>query len=293
MKPIFFYAIPLLLLTLTSAVNLPQEEFTSLLDEKLSQWEIYISYKYYGPSDGSIPKDKQGRLQTPLGYNPSHNKTFSVIEENGQQVLKVTGEYYGCVFTKKEYENYHLKLRVKWGERKWNPRLKEEKDSGILYHSTGECGVDYWGSWMQGQEFQIIENSIGDYWSIAQSQIDIASVFNDRDSIYSFDPIGTIRTFGHNSKDGNYCKAGINGQKEDNEWNTLELICYKDQSLHIVNGKVAMALKNPKQLINGQLVSVTKGKIQLQSEAAEVYFKDIQIKQIQEIPSEFASYFRK
>lgn len=36
---------------------------------------------------------------------------------------------------------------------------------------------------------------------------------------------------------------------------------------------------------------LVKGKIQLQSEAAEVFYKDIQIKNIDGIPAEYASYF--
>jgi hypothetical protein len=46
--------------------------------------------------------------------------------------LKISGEVYGCVFTKKEYANYHFRLKVKWGDKKWHPRKKLLKDSGVL-----------------------------------------------------------------------------------------------------------------------------------------------------------------
>ena len=47
------------------------------------------------------------------------------------------------MFTKQDYANYYLKLQVKWGAKKWPPRLDEPRDSGILYNSQGEAGVDY------------------------------------------------------------------------------------------------------------------------------------------------------
>ena len=61
----------------------------------------------------------------------------------------------------------------KWGEKKWEPRLTEPKDSGILYHSRGAFGVDYWKSWALSQEFQVIEHGIGEYWTQATSAFDI------------------------------------------------------------------------------------------------------------------------
>ncbi len=45
------------------------------------------------------------------------------------------------VFTKEEYSNYHLSLKVKRGDKKWDPRKKLLKDSGILYHSIGPLGA--------------------------------------------------------------------------------------------------------------------------------------------------------
>ncbi|WP_211236749.1 family 16 glycoside hydrolase [Sporocytophaga myxococcoides] len=70
----------------------------------------------------------------------------------------------------------------------------------------------------------------------------------------------------------------------------MELITFGDKSLQIVNGKVVMALSNSSYM-DGILKPLTKGRIQLQSEAAEVFFKDIKIKPITKLPSEYADYF--
>jgi hypothetical protein len=44
---------------------------------------------------------------------------------------------------------------------------------------------------------------------------------------------------------------------------------------------------------DGKAYSLTKGKIQLQSEAAEVYYKDIQIKNLESMPKEMKFYIKK
>jgi hypothetical protein len=80
-------------------------------------------------------------------------------------------------------------------------------------------------------------------------------------------------------------------ESKPGEWTTLELICFKDKSLHIVNGEVVMVLKNSAYTRDGKIIPLTKGKIQLQSEAAEVFFKDIEIKSIAEVPAKYAALF--
>jgi len=87
--------------------------WTPLLDKELSQWDNYLSYRYTEEFDGTQPKDSAGNLIPPVGANKDSYGIFTVIEENNQPVLKVSGEIYGCISTKASYENYHFKLKVK------------------------------------------------------------------------------------------------------------------------------------------------------------------------------------
>ena len=49
-----------------------------------------------------------------------------------------------------------------------------------------------------------------------------------------------------------------------------------------------MALYNSKyKNADGKIVPLTKGRIQIQSEAAEVFYKNIQIKSIKKLPRKF------
>jgi hypothetical protein len=71
----------------------------------------------------------------------------------------------------------------------------------------------------------------------------------------------------------------------------VELITFEDKSVHIVNGEVVMVLRNSRYLDDGQATPLTGGQIQLQSEAAEVYFKNIRIRSLEALPAAYAAYF--
>ncbi len=88
-----------------------------------------------------------------------------------------------------------------------------------------------------------------------------------------------------------HCLRGKDVEKPFGEWNTLELICFEDKAIYIVNGEVVMSLSGSRYKDGNELKPLTKGKIQLQSEAAEVYFTDIEIKNIRSLPKEYRRYF--
>lgn len=277
----------LILFTTTSFHS--KDEWTNLLDKKLSKWEMYQSFRHKLGYKGEAPKDENGNLIKPIGYNINQDNVFSVIEVEGNPILHINGDIYGCLFTKKDFGNYHLKLKIKWGEKKYVPRINEPKDAGVLYHSQGECGVEYWRTWMLSQEFQVTEAGMGDYWSQASSREDVKAVKKGND--YFFDKNGTLTPFGSGTGNGGFCHAGVDAENK-NGWNVLELITYGDKSIRLVNGKVVMALSNSRYVVDGVEKPLVSGKIQLQSEAAEVFYKDIKIKSISAMPAEYAEYFK-
>lgn len=281
----------LLLFIIASSFTESESTWVSLLDTELSQWDTYLSYRHQVDYNGSQPKDAEGNEIEPIGLNPTGYEVFEVVEENEEPVLRVSGEIYGCLISKKEYENYHLRLKVKWGDRKWIPREEKLKDTGILYHSIGPVGVEYWRSWMLSQEFQIMEGHMGDYWSQANSAIDIRAFVPEGVMNPVADPRPDFIGLGAGQEAGGYCMRSENAEKPNGEWNTLELISYDGKNLHIVNGKVVMVLKNSRYVENGKSAPMTRGKIQIQSEAAEVFFKDIAIRALDEMPEQYLKYF--
>ena len=266
-------------------------QWMDLLDKDLSQWENYLSYRYPEGYDGEIPKDAEGNDLKPIGLNKDEFGVFTMIEEDGQPVLRISGEIYGCVATKSEFENYHLKLQVKWGDKKWHPRKQLLKDSGILYHSIGPHGAESWRSWMLSQEFQVMQGHMGDFWSQANSAIDIRAYLPE----YIMNPVADksqpFLALGRGEEIQGYCMRSANYERPHGEWNELELICFENKSIHIVNGEVVMILKNSRYVENGKKVSMNKGKIQLQSEAAEVFYKKIELRNLTSLPDKYAELF--
>lgn len=265
--------------------------WTNLLDANLSQWDMYLSYKHKDNYNGQVPLDSEGKAIAPIGYNKNEAGVFTVIQEDKVPVLKVSGEYYGCVFTKNSYKNYRLKLKVKWGTKKWEPRTDKLLDAGVLYHSQGEAGVDYWRAWMLSQEFQFMEGHFGDYWNIGKAAIDIKAFASEGVMTSIADESQSFLPFGTNTDRTGYCTRKDNHESAMGDWTEIELVCFEGKSLHVVNGHVVMVLQNSRYWDDTKYNPLIEGKIQLQSEAGEVYYKEVMIKPIHEMPKEFQKYF--
>ena len=270
----------------------------NLLDDDLSQWRIYQSYALTNDFvPYHRPTDSLGNEIPPIGYDVNLDDEFRVEELGGEKVLHVSGEYYGCAFTKESYGNYHLRLKVKFGENKFEPRLDKVKDSGMLYHSIGECGNDGWVTWMRSHEFQILEHasmegSTGDYYTVLGTHMDIRSnprMESPAWSMYSYSPDAPLRTVG--AAGGGATCQGPDVSDPSAEWISVELICFEDKAIHIVDGNVKMALENSAYWDGEKDIPLTEGKIQLRSQAAEVYYKDIEIRPIKAIPDEYSYLF--
>lgn len=272
------------------------EDWQQLLDKDLSHWRVYQSYQHTNDFRGRAPVDAEGEKIPPIGYDKNLYDLFTISEEAGEPVLRVSGETYGCVISNQSYRNYHLRLQVKFGQKRWEPRLEKALDSGLLYHSVGDAGVDYWLSWMRSFEFQVMqsgttEGNSGDFWSIAGTKADIKISQPDPEKrTYYYDPEGEWLTVGSRGVT-NFCGTEDHNSPEG-EWTTLELICYEGQSVHIVNGEVVMALKNLRYTDKGEDKPLVEGRLQLQSEAGEVFYKGIEIRPLEQMPEKYVSYFQ-
>jgi hypothetical protein len=67
------------------------------------------------------------------------------------------------------------------------------------------------------------------------------------------------------------------------------LIAFGEDAIHIVNGKVVIRLHGPRRIDGDRTTPVTSGPIILQSEGAEIFYRDIEIRPITAIPAEFAA----
>jgi hypothetical protein len=273
-----FYLLCLLTITgFTVVGHTDAKGWTMLFNGKdLRGWDSYL-----GPEP-----DSNGRKLSdqPVGLNKDPRSVFTVVEDNGEKVIRISGDGFGAISTKKEYANYHLQLEFKWGMLQLGKKKGRKKDSGLLYHSVGPYGADN-KAWMRSQEFQVEEGNCGDYWGCAGGMADIPAV-RKADSTYIYDPAGALYTFRADNKTGRHCIKRGDAEKASGQWNTLDLYCHGDTSVHVVNGRVMMVLYHNRQLEDGQVLPLTKGKIQLQSEGAEVFYKQVRIQPLAMIPAE-------
>jgi hypothetical protein len=231
-------------------------------------------------------------------------RIFNVAMDQGQPVIHITGDGYGGLITKNEYTNYHLIAEYRWGDRKWGDRANAAKDSGILLHGIGPDGgstvqrnsaLDGRGGvglspWLASIEFQIIERGVGDLLILG----------GDDASGKPLDIAVTVETTRKGPADSQafwFQKGGepkriargadatrVNWVNKDTErtgdrgrfdadspgqgWTRLEAIMDGNRMTWLVNGVTVMEASN---------VTPTAGKLQFQTEMAEIYFRRIEL----------------
>jgi hypothetical protein len=269
-------SILLLFAILLSTKGISQNpSWTKLLNEKdLTGWDTYL-----GPSYDTILNAWD---HSPLGLNTDPMKVFSIVTIDGHAALRISGERFGGISTQQAFKNYHLRLEFKWGQSKSHPKKNNKRDSGLLYHAVGEHGADF-GFWMRSQEFQLQEGDCGDYWGVAGGSFEVTAKGDSANYVYN--PKEKLLLFNEKSPQGRHCIKNPDAEKPSGEWNVVELYCYGGTAVHVMNGKVVMVLQHSSQLDNGKLTPLQEGKIQLQSEGAEVYYRNIEIQSINKIPA--------
>jgi hypothetical protein len=211
------------------------------------------------------------------GRNNDPKAVFTVVDG----MIRVSGEEWGCITTEDEYENYTITLEYKWGEKTWEPRLQNARDSGLLLHSRGEDGGSQ-GIWMHSIECQIIEGGTGDFIVVGDGsdafQI-TCNVRQDEQGNAYFSPsegvpltvnADRINWYGRDPqwKDVKGFRGAGDVQKPAGEWNTLEVTANKDQITVYLNGTMVNEATD---------VRPDKGRIQIQSEGAEIFFRRVEL----------------
>ncbi|HXG08329.1 MAG TPA: DUF1080 domain-containing protein [Gemmataceae bacterium] len=209
------------------------------------------------------------------GKNTDPEKVFIVHDG----MIHVSGKVFGCLTTEKEYENYHLIVEFKWGQKTWPPREGKAMDSGVLLHGVGEDGAAGGGAWMESIECQMIEGGTGDFILVkGKGTPRLTAEAEMRGKQWYYKPgappreftSGRINWYGRDPewKDVQGFRGREDVEKPAGEWNRLECICDGDTITNILNGKVVN---------RGTKASPRKGKILFQSEGAEVFFRKIDL----------------
>lgn len=278
-----FVATPLTLAALPKGKAAPVRLFNG---KNLQGWDSWLGY--------ADPRDTYGKPTVgPIGLNRNTDAVFRVVSVDGRPAIYSSGKIWGGLITKKSYSNYHLRLQFKWGEHAWMPI---PRNNGVLYHSHGAYGA-FFGTWMSAVEFEIVPKSVGMLLGVGDSKgthsfmtVDWrvgANVEVGRDNSIPY----PFRRYMHGGRlspvqvPAFNVDAGVDAEKPMGEWNTLDIYAVGDKSIHVVNGVPVMAASGFTTTdAKGAKIPLTGGRIQLQSEGAETYFRDITIQPITRLP---------
>ena len=240
------------------------------------------------------PAFAEGPIQLFNGKDLSHFYTF--LRDRGKDtdpkkvftvtdgMIRISGEEWGCITSKDEFTNYELTVEFKWGDKTWGDREKAARDSGILIHSIGEDGA-YSGVWMHGIEVQMIEGGTGDLLVVGDASktfeltCPTAEVTEGTPHIYKEGGKphtinkGRIDWWGRDLgwTDTINFRGKQDVEKPHGEWNVVHVVA-KGSTLRVeLNGV----------LVNEALdVKPARGRIQIQSEGAEVFVRKVELKQL-------------
>ncbi len=229
---------------------------------------------------GFYPYTKDHRFDDP-------NRVFTVKDG----MIVISGEEYGGLATCGNFGNYHLVAEWKWGEKTWGDRKTKTRDSGILLHCVGPDGMAGGrvgtdgrpvGQWMESIECQIIEGGCGDFINVSglgkpsltcetRPGLDGKELYYEKGGAPVTRTGGRINWWGRDPswKDTLGFRGSRDVEKPAGQWNRMEVVCDGDTITNIVNGYVVNV---------GTKSSLTMGKIQFQSEGAEIVFRKIEVR---------------
>jgi hypothetical protein len=260
----------------------------------LTGWSTYLSKPHASVEIAGLAKDASGRYTQDIGANRDPLGVFAVATVDGKPAIRVSGQVFGELRSAESLTNYHLKFQFKWGVQKWPPRDKPEtqRDSGLLYHVHAAPGAEG-RVWARSTELQIQERDVGDLYSIG-SFVFVRSTLRKgtgtaaTKAVYDYDPTGPWNVFAQVPGQDGRCVKQPDNEKPTGEWNTVELVCFGEESIHIVNGKVVMRLQRTLRIDTPTPQPVTAGPIILQSEGAEIFYRDVAWRPITAVPKEYA-----
>ncbi len=208
--------------------------------------------------------------------DPHH--VYSVVDG----AIRISGEGLGYLATDKAYKNYHLRLEYKWGKYTTSPT--SVRNSGCLVHAVGpDGGAD---PWMTCLECQIAQGCEGDLIVIRgkdeKGQVIPATVSSEtetaadgktrwkqggRKTVYSGKQFWW-------SKHQPFFEERLDNRGKDDvasprdQWTRMECIAAGDRLTIKVNGVTVNEFSD---------VMPSAGKILLENEGSEIYFRNVEL----------------
>jgi hypothetical protein len=211
-------------------------------------------------------------------------------------LLRISGDGLGYLATEQEHSDYRLIVEFKWGATNWPwaDRIGKASDSGLFLHSVGPDGNsnDGHGAFRAAIECQIMQGATGDFLLIRGTNEDgsliaprvTVAVQPERDAEgWPFAAFTgrqqTIERWGRVNwlnksrqwKDESDFRGARDVEKPRGQWNELVCICQGDHITAQLNGVTVNEAHG---------VFPRRGKILLQCEGSEIYFRRVTLKPI-------------
>ncbi len=218
--------------------GVPDGGWQSLFDGvSLTGWTKYLGI----PSDGG----------TPLGVDNDPRGVFSVATIDGEPAIHISGEVWGALVSAQEYGAFDLHAEYKWGTNHHGLI-----DSGLMYLTTGPYGAVNAGG-------DALSNPIGSGAFQVSMEYQVAP--GDVGSVYNLGPI-------------QHARGGRSAVAELTGWNVIDLEVRTSSAAHFLNGAAVQSATGFELAWPGQpVVTHTRGRLQLQSEGGDIYFRRIRI----------------
>ena len=241
----------------------------------LGGWEAWLGY-----ADTSLTF--RPRTVEPLGISADAGEIFRVVTEDGGPAIRAGGRYWGSLAYAEPLADYHLSLEYKWGALEPG----QARNNGIVYFSHGAPGGVF-GTWMAGMEFQLEHGSNGMAIPMGNRMRTRTTIGQDRKVRYPFRVfrLGDKPIDLANGNPAYSVEATSQAERPLGEWNRIDLYVAGNRAVHVVNGVPVMLLEDISEIdAEGKRVPITRGRIQLQAEGAETFFRNIRVEPIAALP---------
>lgn len=211
--------------------------------------------------------------------DPEMEKKVFAIEDDMVHVFKGTpdslnlntGENstHGMFYIKKKYSKYILRFEYKWGKKIANNFEQFQYDAGMFYHVYDDK------IWPKGIEYQIRydhiknENHTGDFWA----KFVKIKWYGAKNGRFLLPKDGGQPSVPKTPEHRALANATFNGLND--KWNQCEVIVMGDAyTIHKLNGEIVNVATD---------LSQGEGNFGFQSETAEIYYRNIRIKEFESV----------
>ena len=244
---------------------------------------IFIAFATIVPSASAASEEKsENDGWVPLFNGKDFSGWYTYLDSSGKNkdpkgvfkvedgVIHIMESDNGYLATNQDFSNVRIHVEYKWGAKR---RSEGKRNSGLLYLAVGPDAI-----YPTSLECQIEETDVGDLWIVNGAAV-TAFFIAPAMPVYDDDMQTGTRV---RSAPGASLRVLKSGDFENRDgWNTVEVIILGDRSTHLVNGRIvnnARDIQRPDPNNPAHMIPLTSGRILLEAEGSEIWFRDIRIK---------------